>query len=85
MAERVGKAGARLGAVVELQGGILSHVYYTLKRTGVNVAVRNPPSFALRPATFNKLVRDKIPSVVAAGWRTRKDLTPHHRSNSQRL
>jgi predicted house-cleaning noncanonical NTP pyrophosphatase (MazG superfamily) len=67
VAERVGKAGAQLDAVVELQGGILSHVYYTLKRTGANVAVRNPPSFGVRPATFNKLVRDKIPSVVAAG------------------
>ena len=67
VAERVGKAAHSLGAIVELQGGVLSHVYYALRRTGVDVSVKNRPHFRPRHTTFHKLVRDRIPGVVAAG------------------
>ena len=67
VAERIGHAACTLGAIVELQGGVLSHLYYVLRRTGANVAVRNRPSFSVRPAAIQKLVRDKIPHDVAAG------------------
>ena len=66
-AKRVGNAATKLNAVVELQGGILSHVYYALKRCGATVAVKNPASFSTPSAKVKKLVRDKIPDVVAAG------------------
>jgi Uncharacterized conserved protein len=67
IAERVGKAARQLKAVVELRGGVLSHLYYVLRRTGADVSVRNRPRFALPPERFHKLVRDKIPGAVAAG------------------
>jgi predicted house-cleaning noncanonical NTP pyrophosphatase (MazG superfamily) len=72
VAERIGKAACGLGAIVELQGGVLSHLYYVLRRTGADVAVRNRPSFSVPPAAIQKLVRDKIPHVVAAGGEVAK-------------
>ena len=66
IAERVGSAAKRLGAVVELRGGVLSHLYYVLRRTDAEVSVRNQPRFNQRFEQFDKLVRDKIPEVVAA-------------------
>ena len=66
--QRIGKVAVRLGAVVELQGGVLSHLYYTLIREGANVAVRHPPPFRDEVLEFHKLVRDKVPeAVVHAG------------------
>jgi len=87
VAQKVGAAAASLSAVVELQGGILSHVYYSLRRAGANVSVRRPPSFALRPAVFQKLVRDRIPEVVAAGGEFAKisHLTPAELSTALKI
>ncbi len=46
-----------------LEGGILSHAYYQLIRTGAKVQVRY--SFEKRQQfEFNKLVRDKIPEKI---------------------
>lgn len=68
VAERVGAAAHKMKAIVELQGGILSHIYYVLKRTGADIAIKNPPRFSTWGSHFSsKLVRDNIPSAVAEG------------------
>lgn len=52
-----------LGANIILEGGILSHAYYQLVRTGAKVEVRN--TFGkTQSLEFNKLVRDKIPEKI---------------------
>ena len=61
--DRIGAAAKDLGATISLEGGILSHAYYQLIRTGAKVEVRN--SFEKRQSLeFNKLVRDKIPEKI---------------------
>jgi len=72
IAERVGNAASRLNAIVELSGGILSHVYYSLSRTNAEVSVRSGQRFAETPVDFVKLVRDKIPGAVVAGGESAK-------------
>lgn len=64
--ERLSSVAKQNGYVVELRGGLLSHVYYTLKRNGVEVVCID--AYALEDETleFNKLVRDSIPGKIEA-------------------
>lgn len=60
---RIGNAAKALGANILLEGGILSHAYYQLVRTGAKVEVRY--TFEKKQnLEFNKLVRDKIPEKI---------------------
>lgn len=65
-AQRLGVASKSLRAIVELQGGILTHFYYELCRTGAVVSVRSQASLSPSPTSLRKLVRDRIPEAVAA-------------------
>lgn len=58
--------------VVELEGGVLSHAYYMLSRAGCTVECAELDSYASDDAEleFNKLVRDQIPSSIAAKGET---------------
>ena len=61
--DRIGNAAKDLGANILLEGGILSHAYYQLVRTGAKVEVRH--AFEKKQSLeFNKLVRDKIPEKI---------------------
>lgn len=61
--DRIGAAAKSLSANIILEGGILSHVYYQLVRTGAKVEARN--TFGkTQSLEFNKLVRDKIPEKI---------------------
>ena len=61
--DRIGNAAKNLGANILLEGGILSHAYYQLVRTGAKVEVRH--AFEKKQSLeFNKLVRDKIPEKI---------------------
>lgn len=61
--DRIGNAAKKLGANILLEGGILSHAYYQLVRTGAKVEVRH--AFNKKQSLeFNKLVRDKIPEKI---------------------
>lgn len=61
--DRIGKAAKDLSANIILEGGILSHAYYQLVRTGAKVEVRH--AFEKKQSLeFNKLVRDKIPEKI---------------------
>lgn len=54
--------------VVELSGGVLSHAYYMLSRSGCDVECVDLDEYATEDdeVKFNKLVRDKIPGQIAA-------------------
>lgn len=54
--------------VVELSGGVLSHAYYMLSRSGCEVECVDLDEYATEDdeVKFNKLVRDKIPGQIAA-------------------
>lgn len=60
---RIGKTAKSLGANIILEGGVLSHAYYQLIRTGAKVEARNTFS-KTQSLEFNKLVRDKIPEKI---------------------
>ena len=61
--DRIGNAAQKLGANILLEGGVLSHAYYQLVRTGAKVEVRH--AFEKKQnLEFNKLVRDKIPEKI---------------------
>jgi predicted house-cleaning noncanonical NTP pyrophosphatase (MazG superfamily) len=52
---------------VELAGSALSHVYYELRRAGVQVQATDPiEPAAAEPESFDKLVRDLIPERIAS-------------------
>ncbi|MCW3047075.1 MAG: hypothetical protein JWO74_1359 [Solirubrobacterales bacterium] len=52
---------------IELEGSTLSHIYYELVRAGLHVEVQDPISTSgAEPVSFGKLVRDLIPSNIAA-------------------
>ncbi len=66
-ARRIGEKASTLGAMVNLNGASLSHIYYVLQRSGARVAVRNSSDYNSREERHGKLVRDRIPENVAAG------------------
>lgn len=53
--------------VVCLRGGFLSHVYYTLKRSGCDVICEEEFATTADRLEFNKLVRDLIPKRIESG------------------
>jgi predicted house-cleaning noncanonical NTP pyrophosphatase (MazG superfamily) len=64
----VGDAAKAAGVPVIYHGSTLAHAYYQLTRTGCTVVTpgEKEHSRVRRPATFGKLVRDKIPDRIAA-------------------
>ena len=62
--KRIGKIASDLGAIIVLEGALLSHAYYQLLRTGAIVEVVHPFLGFEEKKEFNKLVRDKVPDVI---------------------
>lgn len=60
---RLGISAKAIGANIWLEGGILSHAYYQLVRTGAKVEVKYPFE-RYQQQEFNKLVRDRIPEKI---------------------
>ena len=81
-AREVGTEAARLDAIVVLRGARLTHIYYVLKKTGVQVVTKPMGDDTHVLATFTKLVRDKIPDRVAKGG---ESVTVARLSREQRL
>jgi len=65
--EEIGMLAKDLNAVIQLEGGVLSHAYYQLIRTGATVDVANVFDKIVSRATHDKLVRDKIPDKIKKG------------------
>jgi predicted house-cleaning noncanonical NTP pyrophosphatase (MazG superfamily) len=63
----VGKLVNNAGAVIILEGGVLSHAYYQLKTTGVAIEVSEGSIETSGDLHFNKLVRDRIPDKIKRG------------------
>lgn len=51
-------------AVVELMGGVLSHVFYMLQKKGCIVEIIDPFGTSDESLVFKKLVRDKVPESI---------------------
>lgn len=64
MIKEIGELAKELGAVISLDGGVLSHAYYQLKHTGAAIEVNNPFKKKVSTIEHNKLVRDKIPDKI---------------------
>ena len=60
---RLGAAAKAIGGNVWLEGGILSHAYYQLVRTGAKVEIKYPFE-KNQQQKYNKLVRDRIPEKI---------------------
>ena len=71
----IGKLAKKIGATIRLEGGLLSHAYYQLVKTGATVEVVFPFKDPDDKREFNKLVRDKIPAMVEEGGEIVKTLT----------
>lgn len=65
-AQQLGKLAAAKTLVVELSGGILSHVFYILRREGAQVECRDLYGDEEDVVEYDKLVRDKIPALIEA-------------------
>jgi len=65
--KEVGEIACNLGAVVILEGGVLSHAYYQLKSTGAAIELKNPFDNIVSNVKHGKLVRDKIPNKIQSG------------------
>ena len=63
-AEELGTLAAINKFVVELAGGILSHVFYILRRQGAQVECKDLYGDEEDIVEYDKLVRDKIPSLI---------------------
>lgn len=64
-AKRIGDLARKIHAIIVLEGGLLSHTYYILSRTGAQVeTVDNFPSDE-EIQEYNKLVRDLIPRRIS--------------------
>lgn len=62
--QEVARFAKGLGAYVELQGSVLSHAYYVLRRAGVQVVASDPFRPQPERQRFGKLVRDRIPVKI---------------------
>lgn len=51
-------------AVIELMGGVLSHVFYMLQKKGCVVEIIDPFGTSDESLVFKKLVRDKVPESI---------------------
>ena len=65
--ECIGKLANDMFVPIVLEGGILSHAYYQLNRTGAAIEVRNIFDSNLFDVEHKKLVRDKIPNKIEKG------------------
>lgn len=63
----IGELTKKLGAVILLEGGTLSHAYYQLMQTQAIVEVVYPFDASEEKREFNKLVRDNIPEKIKQG------------------
>lgn len=64
---KIGDLAQKIGAIILLEGGVLSHAYYQLRQTKAIVEVINPFDYLEDKREFNKLVRDKVPSNIEYG------------------
>lgn len=55
------------GLAVQLEGSVLSHIYYVLRRQNVRIRCVNPLELTQKERTFDKLVRDGIPDKIERG------------------
>lgn len=63
-ATNLAKLAAEQKIVVELSGGVLSHVYYILQREGAQVECTDLFGADEEIVEYNKLVRDRIPEII---------------------
>lgn len=63
----IGELAQKIGAIILLEGGVLSHAYYQLMQTKAIVEVCHPFGDFENKQEFNKLVRDKVPSNIEHG------------------
>jgi predicted house-cleaning noncanonical NTP pyrophosphatase (MazG superfamily) len=61
----IGEIAKSKGAIIVLEGAILCHAYYQLLETGARVEVVHPFIGFQERQEFDKLVRDKIPDIIA--------------------
>ena len=62
--KRLGGVAKAIGATILLEGGVLSHAYYQLIKTGATVESLYPFEEKRAKREFNKLVRDNIPEMI---------------------
>jgi predicted house-cleaning noncanonical NTP pyrophosphatase (MazG superfamily) len=63
----IGELTQKIGAIILLDGGVLSHAYYQLMQTDAIVEVVQPFDNMEDKREFNKLVRDKVPMNIEDG------------------
>lgn len=68
-------------AVIELMGGILSHVFYMLQKDGCIVEIIDPFGTNEESLVFKKLVRDKMPESIEK----RGEIVTHLKINGDQL
>jgi predicted house-cleaning noncanonical NTP pyrophosphatase (MazG superfamily) len=61
---KIGELAKLMDAVIVIEGGILSHLYYQLVHTGAKVEVKQPFKKDTSVVNYNKLVRDRIPEKI---------------------
>lgn len=70
--ENIGEYAKEKGIPIELDGSILSHPYYILRKIGARVKCSDPFEPKYKKQKFYKLVRDKIPiNIESKGERAR--------------
>lgn len=65
-ATELGELAKAKGFVIELSGGVLSHVYYLLRKTGAPVECVDLFGVDEDIAEFHKVVRDKVPELIVS-------------------
>jgi predicted house-cleaning noncanonical NTP pyrophosphatase (MazG superfamily) len=65
--EVVAEAAKRLNIPVQLEGSVLSHIYYMLTKIGVKVRCADAVAAPRNRQRFGKLVRDRIAIQIRAG------------------
>lgn len=73
--EDIGRFSSEKRVPIVLEGSILSHPYYLLRKLKAIVQVRNPFEPTYSKQTFYKLVRDKIPVQIESKGETAKVVT----------